>query len=330
MRVLVKLFLILFFIGGLAIVICGEKGERIDAGDVSLDHAGIPGTEEKSPWNDYGYEKLSQFHLRFYYIFGEAIEKVLKGKMGWEEAVKNNTGVVEVWFRADGNLFRLDRYIEKLDAKCESYKGAPPDTISRDDKIYSLYERLIQKGTKFTSYTFHSGEHIGYDDQTKQALAKNCSYEEFTQENKKPVEQGSAISWMKMGHQSGAGFGFYLNERLGGMEADFEEAEESALELIKLMNPPEYKKIIESWKVKKEIAGRKAVKDYGSPPTIMGVMGMRGFQFIDIELGIGLAGYLEGCPKSYMYKETKFKEPKLVYKALLVETTVSPDAFEII
>lgn len=121
MRALVKFFLILFFVGGLAIVICSEKNERFEAGDVSLILAGIPGAEAKSPWNDYGYEKLSQFHLRYYYVFGKAIDKVLKGEMGWEEAIKDNTGIVEVWFKADGSLFRLDRYIEKLEAKCESF-----------------------------------------------------------------------------------------------------------------------------------------------------------------------------------------------------------------
>ena len=236
MRVFVKFFLILFFIGGLTIVICGEKDERYEPGDVSLVHSGIPGKEDKSPWNDYGYEKLNQFHLRYYYIFSEAIDKVLKGEMAWEEAIKDNTGIVEVWFKADGSQFRLDRYIEKLEAKCESHKGTPPDTISNDDKIYSLYERLIQKGAKSTSHTFRSGDQIGYDDETKQAIAKNCYYEEFTQENKKPVEQGSAINWMKVGHQSGAGFGFYVKERLGGMEDDFEEAEESALEIDRVVD----------------------------------------------------------------------------------------------
>ena len=70
------------------------------------------------------------------------------------------------------------------------------------------------------------------------------------------------------------------------------------------------------------------MKDYDSPPTVGGVMGMQGFQFIDTELGIGLEGYLEGCPKSWMYEETIFEEPKLMYQALLVETNVYPDVFE--
>ena len=121
MRVLVKFFIILFFIGGLTIIICGEKGERLEARGFSLFEVSLPGAEVKSPWDDYGYKKLAQFHLRYYYIFEEAIEKVLKGEMSWEEAIKDNRGIVEVWFKSDGSLFRLDRYIEKLDAKCQSY-----------------------------------------------------------------------------------------------------------------------------------------------------------------------------------------------------------------
>lgn len=329
MKVFVKLFTVLFLVSGLILISCGKKSEEPETREISLAKEEAPESKIEFPWNVYGYEKQTQFHLRYYYIFGEAIDKVLKGEMSWEKAIKDNTGIVEVWFKSDGSLFRLDRYIEKLGAKCESYEGTPPDTISYNDKIYSLYERMIQKGTKLTSYTFRSGTQIGYDNETKQAIAKDCYYEEFTSEKKKPVDQSSAISWMMMGHQSGTGFGFYLKQRLGGMEKDFEEAEKSALELTKIMNPSEYKKIIEGWKVKKEIAGRKAVRDYGSPPPFRGIIGIKGFQFIDTELGIGLAGYLEGCPKSWMYEETKFEEPKLTYKALLVETTVSLDVFEI-
>jgi hypothetical protein len=102
---------------------------------------------------------------------------------------------------------------------------------------------------------------------------------------------------------------------------------EAALELTKMMNPAEYKKIIQSWKVKKKIAGRTAVKDYMSPPAFRGGT-TKGFQFIDLELGIGLEGYLEGCSKSWVFQETKFEEPKLIYKALLVEKTAPPDVFE--
>jgi hypothetical protein len=330
MKNLVKLFTVLFFISLLTILICGEKGERAEAGVMSLAKGYASGAEDKVPWDDYGYMDLNQFHLRYYYIFSDAVDKVLRGEMSWEEAIKDNTGIAEVWYKSDGSLFRFDRYIEKLDAKCQSYEGKPPDTLSYNDKTYYLYERIIQKGKQLTSYTFRSGTQIDYDHETKQSIAESCRYEEFTSEKKEPVDQDSAISWMMMGHVSGAGFGFYLTQKTGDEELDkgLEELGESSLELTKFMNPEQYKKIVEGWKVKKEIAGRKAVKDISSPPPFAGHLTMKGYQFIDIELGIGLEGYLEGCTKSWIYKETIFKEPKLRYKALLVEKTVSQDVFE--
>ena len=328
MKVFIKVFTVLFFISVLTILICNEKGESAEVGEMSPTKGYTFGAEDKIPWDDYGYIKLSQFHIRYYYIFEDAVDKVLSGEMNWEEAIKDNAGIAEVWFKSDGSLFRFDRYIEKLEAKCQSFKGKPPDTISYNDKIYSLYERTVQKGKKSTSHTFRYGEQIDYDDETKQAIAKSCHYEEFTVE-KEAIDQCSAISLMMMGHASGAGFGFYLKQKTGDEEfdKDLEELGESDLELTKLMNPEKYQKIVEAWKVIKEIAGRKAVKDIGSPPPFKGGISMKGFQFIDKELGIGLAGYLEGCSKSWIYPETQFKEPKLVYKALLVETTVSPDVF---
>ena len=238
MKVFITLFAVLFFVSGLTLISCGKQSEEPETREISLAKEEAPEPKIEYPWNNYGYEKQTQFHLRYYYIFGEAISKVLKGEMSWEEAIKENTGIAEVWFKSDGSLFRFDRYIEKLEAKCQSFKGKPPDTISHNDKIYSLYERIVQKGKNLTSYTFSSGEQIDYDNETKQAIAKDCYYEKFNSEKKKPVDQGTAISWMMMGHQSGAGFGFYLNQRLDGMEEDLEEAAKAALELTKMMNPP--------------------------------------------------------------------------------------------
>ena len=330
MKILAKLLIVLFIISGLTLLSWDEKGERAEAGEISPPIGSSPETEVKIPWDDYGYKKLTQFHLRYYYIFEDAVDKVLRGEMSWDEAIKDSTGIVEVWFKSDGNLFRLDRYIEKLDARCESYEGKAPDTIPFNNKTYSLYERTVQKGQKLTNYTFRSGTQIGYDDEAKQAIAENCRYEEFTSEKKKPIDQGSAISRMIIGHASGTGFGFYFTQETGDEEFDkgLEELGESALELTKIMEPERYKKIIETWKVKKEIAGRTAIKDISSPPPSKAGISMKGFQFIDKELGIGLEGYLEGCSKSWLYPETQFEEPRLLYKALLVETTVPPEVFE--
>jgi len=325
MKASAKFLVVLLLISGLIISGCAEKKEKPKAAEEK-----VSASEAQAPWDNYGYEKLDQFHLRYFYVFEEAVDKALKGEKSWEEAIKDNTGIVEVWFRSDGGLFRLDRYIEKLDAKCKAYEGAPPDTISYNGKTYWLQERLIQKEKQFTSFTFHSGDQIGYDDLTKQAIAETCRYEKFSSGKDKAVDQGTALSWMMMGHTSLCGFGFYLNQETGDEEMDksLKEAEEAALELTKIMNPSEYKKTIEGWKVRMKIAGRTAAKEYTPPTQKLGGLSMRGFQFIDLELGIGLAGYLEGCTKSYLFPETKFDEPKLVYKALLVEKTAPLTVFE--
>jgi hypothetical protein len=325
----VKLFMVLFLVSGLILSGCAEKKEKAETKKTAA-KGKVSTTAEQPPWDDYGYEKLNQFHLRYYYIFGTAIDRVQKGEMSWEEAIKDNTGIVEIWFKSDTGLFRLDRYIEKLGAICKSYEGDPPDTLSYNNRTYHLQERIIQKGKQFTSYTFHSGDQIGYDQKTKQAIAKSCRYEKFTTEKSRPVDQGSALVWMMFGHVSGDGFGFYLNQKMGDeeLDEDLEKLGEGALELTKLMNPSEYKKIIEGWRVRREIAGRTAAKNYNSPPPFRGILGIKGFQFIDLELGIGLEGYFQGFPKIYQHPEIKFDEPMLSYKALIVEKTVPPDVFE--
>jgi hypothetical protein len=324
MKTSARYFIVFLLAFGLIISGCADKKEEPKAAEEKAS-----ASEAQVPWNDFGYQKLDQFHVRYYYVFAEAIEKVLKGEMDWDQAIKDNTGIVEVWFKSDGSLFRLDRYIKKLHAKCKTFEGARPATISYNGKTYSLQERLVQKGKQFESFTFQSGDQTGYDDLTKQAIAETCRYEKFSSGKDRPVDQGTALNWMTAGHTSLAGFVFYLTRRSGDAELDedVEDLKGSALELTKLMNPAEYKKILQGWKVKKKIAGRTAVKDYMSPPAFRGGA-TDGYQFIDLELGIGLEGYLEGCPKSWLFKETKFEEPKLTYKALLIEKTAPSAVFE--
>ncbi|MEE8638110.1 MAG: hypothetical protein V3T21_03595, partial [Candidatus Margulisiibacteriota bacterium] len=123
MKGLAKLFVVLFLVSGLILSGCAEKKEKAETKKTKAEEK-ISITAEQPPWDDYGYKELNEFHLRYYYILAEAINKVLDAEMSWEEAIKDNTGIVEVWFKSDGSLFRLDRYVEKLKAKCKSYKGA--------------------------------------------------------------------------------------------------------------------------------------------------------------------------------------------------------------
>lgn len=308
---MVKCFVISFLVLGLALI--GSGGKIRQEWGISVAQAETSETEIELPWNFGGYTKLDEFHLRYYYVHGEAIERVLTGEMSWEESIKDNTGIVEVWFKSRGSLFRLDRYIEKLGVICESYEGAPPDTTSYNGKTYSLFERRIQKGLQKTHYGFAYRVQTGYDEQTKQAIGEGCHYEKSASKAAKERDQKSALPLGALYSSSGS---------------EDKELEISGLELDELMNPVRYKKIVEAWKVKQTIAGRTAIKHYWSPAPARFVLITEGFQFIDADLGIGLAGYLEGCRQHVGYKEIRFEEPKLVFKALLVETTVSSDAFE--
>lgn len=306
----------------LALIVISSDRKAQEDGGVLI--GGVEASEKKIelPWKFGGYTEVEELHLQYHYVFGEAIEKVLSGEMSWEDSIKDNTGIVEVWFKSDGSHLRLDRYIEKLGVICESYEGAPPETISHNGKTYSLYERVIQEGRQRTHYGFSYRAQTGYDEETQQAIGEGCHYETSTfQASKKPDPQ-SAITSMMAGHTSLAGFSFYSSN-----SSDARELLASGLELDKFMDPSGYERTVEGWKIKEKIAGRDAVKHNISP--ISARFGLaKGFQFIDTELGIGLAGYLEGCAKSLTHKETKFEQPKLVFHALLVETTVSGDLFE--
>jgi len=319
---IVKVFTILFLVAGLVLINYGTEGERSQAEAASTAEAANPEAGGELPWVYGGYVKLDQFHLRYYYVFREAVEKVLRGEATWENSIKDNTGIVDVWFKSDGNLLRLDRYLEKIEGMPDSYEGESPETVSYDGKTYSLYEKIIQKGLQKTKYTYGFESKSEYDAEKKDVVTtKTGRYEKSTSQALMKHDQKSAVSSMRAGHVTEAsfGFGFYCPGN-----PDFKGLETSSLELMKIMKPLKYKKLIEGWKVKEKIAGRISIKNYGSPPFHF----TEGFQFIDKELGIGLAGYLEGCRKGERLKETKFEEPKLVYKALIVETTVSSDVFE--
>jgi len=312
MKSSIRLFALICLIMGLILVSCGKKNEEPEAGEIypAEEEEEISEVRNELPWIFGGYTKLDQFHLRYYYVSGEAAQKVLRGEMSWEESIRGNTQIDEVWFKREGSLLRWDRYAEKLEVKCESFEGEQLETISHNGKTYTLYERRIQKGWEETRYTIAYGEQTGYDDQSQQAIVQSCQLKKSTHTASKEPDPDSVVS--KAGlyryHQS---------------SADDKELLISGLDLDKVMNPSKYKKIVEGWKVKQEIAGRTAVKHYGVIPVVM--VGADGFEFIDTELGVGLAGYLEECRA---YGEIEFEKPQLVYKALLVETTVSPDVFE--
>lgn len=308
MKTIFKLFFVISFVVVLIQFNSGMKGEDSKTEKMTSADWELQESEIKLPWAFGGFKTADQFHLRFYYVFREALDRAGSGEMTWQDSIKNSTGIVEIWFKNNGKLFRLDRYFEKIKISCDSYEGDQPDTISHEGITYTLYNRIIQKGLSKTEYTLTSRSN------------KICRFEKDTSKVNRETDQELALSLMTRGDTAEPVFFFYFSS-----SAASKSLETLDLELLKLTKPLKYKKIIQGWKEKQTIAGRTAIKNYNAAP-IFG--GGEGFQLIDTELGIGLIGYIEGYRDLSSGKKFQFKEPSLVFKALVVEITVSDETFE--
>lgn len=315
--IFILLFILMFLQADIGL--SGGKGKS----DVSTaKKKEVQNEKTKLPWAFGGFKNQEQFHLRYFYIFREAVEKAGFENQDWEDSIRENSGIVEIWFKRDGSLFRLDRYLEKLESPCESYEGKEPEPLTYEGKIYRLYERIIQKGLQKTEYKLTSQTKTTYDpDKTKNKTEKVCKFEKNSWKEIIELDQEGALGFMTRGETVQPVFWFYFSS-----SPMSKELETSGLELTKLMKPLKYKKITEGWKKKEEIAGRATVRNYDAAP-IFG--GGEGFQLIDTELGIGLSGYLEEFRNLDTGKKAKFEKPKLIYIALILETTFSDDVFEI-
>lgn len=272
--------------------------------------------EVKFPWIYGGYRNEGQLHLRYFYFAREAIEKVNREDVSWDEAIKGRSGIVEIWFKKDGGLLRVDRYLEKLKRPCESFEGGDPETISYEGKTYTLFERVVQKGLQHSKYAVTSRSKRAEDGTRKRV----CVYEKSSRDLMKEPDHDSVFVEITRGETAQPIF--WLYSKHSDMNKQLEVA---GLEMAKMMKPAKYKKILDGWKDKKTIVGREAVRHNDSAPVFGGG---EGYEYIDIKLGIGLIGYLEEFRDLSSGKKTSFAKPTLIYKALIVETSVSDDIFE--
>ena len=93
MKNLAKVFVVSLLVSGLILSGCAEKKEKADTKKTTAKEK-VAATAEQPPWDDFGYEKLDEFHVRYYYVFEDAIDKALRGELSWKNALKDNTGLV--------------------------------------------------------------------------------------------------------------------------------------------------------------------------------------------------------------------------------------------
>jgi len=265
--------------------------------------------EIKLPWEFGGFTSQSQLHLKYFYVFKDALDRAGSEEAAYDEAIKDNTGIVEVWFNSEGSLFRLDRYVEKPKVSCDSYEDPKPETLSQNGKTYTLIQRIIQKGLQKTEYKLTSNS------------SKACRLEKNTSEVNIAQNHDQALGSMTHGETVQPDFWFYYSN------SDMsKQMEASSYEMMKLIKRDKYDKVMAGWKDKQKIAGRDTVKNYNSAPVFGGG---EGYELIDVELGIGLEGYIEEYRDLGSGRRFQFGGAKLVYKALIIETAVPDDVFEI-
>jgi len=265
--------------------------------------------EIKLPWEFGGFTSQNQLHLKYFYVFKDALDRAGSGEAAYDEAIQDNTGIVEVWFNSEGSLFRLDRYVEKPKVSCETFEDPKPETLSQNGKTYTLIQRIIQKGLQKTEYKLTSNSN------------KACRLEKNTSEVNIAQNHDQALGSMTHGETVQPDFWFYYSN------SDMsKQMEASSYEMMKLIKRDKYDKVMAGWKEKQKIAGRDTVKNYNSAPVFGGG---EGYELIDVALGIGLEGYLEGYRDFGSGGKFQFGGAKLVYKALVVETAVPDDVFEI-
>ncbi len=265
--------------------------------------------EIKLPWKFGGFTSQNQLHLKYFYVFKDALDNAGIGEAAYDEAIKDNTGIVEVWFNSEGSLFRLDRYVEKPKVSCDSYEDPKPETLSYEGKTYTLIQRIIQKGLQKTEYKLVSNS------------SRACRIEKNTTEVNITQNHDQALGSMTHGETVQPDFWFCFSS-----SATAKQMEELSYEMMKLTKRNKYDKVLAGWKDKQKVAERDTVKNYNSAPVFGGG---EGYELIDVELGIGLEGYIEEYRDFGSGRKFQFEGAKLVYKALIVETSVPNDVFEI-
>lgn len=250
--------------------------------------------EKPLPWKFGGYQNVSELHLKYWNLSGETIrdfQNLQKGSLSPE--------ICELWYSQNPPKLRLDRYIEEGLIECTQFKGREWEKITHEEKTYILKERVVQHGSKRTTYYLENISSGGG--------VELCEYkkDETTKNPLASVRDGLLLLTIVP----------YL------AEPENEELAVSSLEMDELFNPEKYKKTVSELKKRYEKAGRQTARWETGHGLIH--FAAEGFAFIDLEWGIGLEGFVTGQRGGGGIQAATLKEPLCIYKVLELETKIS-------
>lgn len=257
-------------------------------------------TQEKLiPWTFGGYQKISEFHLKYLSLSSETLEdfqNIQDGNLKFD--------LSELWYSQNPPRLRIDKYIEEGSIQCTQFKGREWEKIMHEGKTYILKERVIQTNSKRIDYTLENISSGGG--------VELCEYKKYETTKNVPASLKDAL--------------FLLTVIPYLAEPEYQEMVASNLEMDKLFDPDKYKKTLSELKKRYEKLGRQTAKW----ETGHGILRFpaQGFAFMDLEWGIALEGYLTGQSGGGVSQPVTLENPVCLYKALNIEAKISdPNVF---
>ncbi len=250
--------------------------------------------ESKIPWAVDGYQKVSEFHLKYWSLTKETFEDFQNIKEG-----NTKSELSELWFSQNPPRIRIDKYVEEGFIQCNQFKGREWEKTEHDGKTYILKERIIQMDSKRTIYYIQNISSGGG--------VELCEYKKEETTANSPSSLRDAL--------------YLLTTIPYHIEPESLEMVVSNLEMDELFNPEKYKKTLAELKKRHEIIGRPTAKWETGHGLIL--IPAEGFAYMDLEWGFALEGYLTGLRGGGVTQPVTLEKPVCIYKALSVATKLS-------
>ncbi len=250
--------------------------------------------ESKIPWAVDGYQKVSEFHLKYWSLTKETFEDFQNIKEG-----NTKSELSELWFSQNPPRIRIDKYVEEGFIQCNQFKGREWEKAEHDGKTYILKERIIQMDSQRTTYYIQNISSGGG--------VELCEYKKDETTANVPSSLRDAL--------------YLLTTIPYHIEPESQEMVVANLEMDELFNPEKYKKTLAELKKRYEIIGRPTAKWETGHGLIL--IPAQGFAYMDLEWGFALEGYLTGLRGGGVKQPVTLEKPVCIYKALSLATKLS-------
>ena len=252
------------------------------------------------PWGT-ELNEIKQLHLEYYYVDQDALFELMDNpNLNFDVTVKGKTGIVKVWYDREKTSLKIDVYNEKT-AECgfESFD-------------YNGKEYMIKRSETLSGRTERDG-FVFCDQQDTEYFWDKCQFLEH-QVDERMIDLKNLDGFMLSTYIYEPMYAsplVFINPRYAG-------SNEVIVPTDPKHNNMEVKEIInEGFEENKMIAGRSSSK--WSYPFMFYTQYMRGYVYIDKELGIPLQEYVTTVISDDFTVQNDYTEPELIYDTVVIE-----------